>query len=88
MIESVCDDLLENADKKIDVIKQANSKTKVTSVDINAIKNRVKTENSLRKPQHAWIQDIDNSYHQFIPVLKKKEHFVETAYLSAEIRKA
>ena len=57
-------------------------------MDVNALQNRVKTEHSIRKPQHAWIQDIDNSYHQFIPVVLKKEHFIETAGLSPEIQRA
>lgn len=33
------------------------------------------TENALKKPQHAWIKDIDNSYNVFVPKLTKKEHF-------------
>ena len=60
----------------------------MTPVDVGALQSRVKTEHSIRKPQHAWIQDIDNSYNQFIPVLPKKEHFVETAGLSPQIQEA
>jgi len=33
------------------------------------------TENALKKPQHAWIRDIDNSYNIFVPSLTIKEHF-------------
>ena len=35
----------------------------------------MKTENALKKPQHAWIKDIDNSYNVFVPKITQKVHF-------------
>ena len=46
---------------------------------------RVRTENALKKPQHAWIRDIDNSYNVFVPSFVKKEHFITTESLGPEI---
>jgi len=31
----------------------------------------------MRKPQHAWIADIDNSYDAFVPLLTAKPHCIE-----------
>lgn len=31
----------------------------------------------MRKPQHAWWKEIDNSYDVFIPILKDKPHSIE-----------
>jgi len=28
----------------------------------------------MRKPQHAWWSEIDNSYHPFVPLIKSKPH--------------
>ena len=42
----------------------------------------------MRKPQHAWIRDIDNSYNNFVPVLTKKEHYLYDPELSTEIQMA
>ena len=34
----------------------------------------MKTDNTMRKSQHAWWKSIDNSYHPFVPGLKEKPH--------------
>ena len=50
--------------------------------------NRMRTENTMRKPQHAWIRDIDNSYNNFVPCFTKKVHFIESADLPKEYQEA
>lgn len=75
-MEQVCDDLLETADKQIDKIKQVgNTKPNTVLAVDGTSQRRMHTENALKKPQHAWIRDIDNSYNVFVPSLTKKEHF-------------
>ena len=41
----------------------------------------MRTENALKKPQQAWIRQIDNSYNTFVPSLTKSEHFISSATL-------
>ena len=45
----------------------------------------MRTENALKKPQHAWIRDIDNSYNVFVPALKEKVHYFNTPALPAKV---
>ena len=40
----------------------------------------------MRKPQHAWIRDIDNSYNNFVPCFTKKVHFIDSADLPKEYK--
>lgn len=74
-IEQVCDDLLETADKQIDNIKHHDSQIEVVVGQRAGTERRMRTENALKKPQHAWVREIDNSYNAFVPLLTKKEHF-------------
>ena len=46
---------------------------------------RMRTENALKKPQHAWIREIDNSYNVFIPTFTKKVHYITSEDLPASI---
>ena len=91
LIEGVCDDLLEQADKKIDEIKNDSSRlrdaSKVGHDSLNkaVVHQRMRTENALKKPQHAWFHSIDNSYNCFIPSLKTKEHYVKEQSVPQEI---
>ena len=85
LVEQVCDDLLESADKTIDQLKFKKDAVKVVPVDHpQNVSNRMRTENTMRKPQHAWIRDIDNSYNNFVPCFTKKVHFIESADLPKE----
>lgn len=68
-----CDDLLEIADKQIDLIKTSDQKGAIKA-DAEGAK-RLQVENTLKKPQHAWIRQIDNSFNVFVPLLTKKEHY-------------
>ena len=68
-IEQVCDDLLETADKQIDLIKRNDANIDVVTGQRAGGERRLRTENALKKPQHAWIRDIDNSYNGFVPCL-------------------
>ena len=89
LIEQVCDDLLESADKTIDQLKFKKDAVKVVPVDHpQNLSNRMRTENTMRKPQHAWIRDIDNSYNNFVPCFTKKVHFIESADLPKEFQEA
>ena len=36
----------------------------------------MKVDNSMRKPQHAWWSQVDNTYNPFIPQIKSKPHAV------------
>lgn len=53
------------------------SKAQKTNVVIDQSRadKRMKTENALKKPQHAWIRDIDNSYNVFVPSFEQKKHW-------------
>lgn len=57
------------------------------AVDGNKFGNdkRVRTENALKKPQHAWIRDIDNSFNAFIPTFASKVNFIGTEPMPASI---
>lgn len=68
----ITNDLLENADKTIDDQKRKKNKTQQ-----KVVSQVPKTENTMRKPQHAWWKEIDNSYEVFIPILKDKPHAME-----------
>lgn len=35
------------------------------------------TNNNILKPQHAWIQLVDNSYQVFVPLPKTKPNSIE-----------
>ena len=35
----------------------------------------MRTENTMKKPQNAWIRQIDNSFNAFVPELERKSHF-------------
>mmetsp|Transcript_10097 Transcript_10097/g.17039 ORF Transcript_10097/g.17039 Transcript_10097/m.17039 type:complete len:157 (+) Transcript_10097:363-833(+) len=72
------DDLIEQADKQIDIHKKQKSSKSAErapqSQQDSTNPRALKTDNSLRKPQLAWQASIDNSYHPFIPTLKQKPH--------------
>ena len=65
--------MLETTDKKIDQIKR--TQTQNIAVDTVKAERRVRIENALKKPQHAWIRDIDNSYNVFVPRLTEKVNY-------------
>ena len=74
-IQQLNDDLLEQADSYIDNHRKAKNKdsTNAASNAPNQGSERVlRTDNSLRKPQHAWWKSVDNSYHPFVTSLKSK----------------
>jgi len=50
-------------------------KKKMKRAEVSKIvsKGVPKIEN-IKKPQHAWWKDIDNSYNVFVPPLKDKPH--------------
>ena len=86
-IEQVCDDLLETADKQIDLIKGRGRSSADVAMAVdgrNSDKRMPRTENALKKPQHAWNQLIDNSYNVFVPNFTKKEHYIGAESLSDE----
>ena len=81
---------MENADKQIDRVKSEGKTQAAVAMAVDGRNSgnndrRVRTENALKKPQHAWVRDIDNSYNVFVPSFDKKEHFITTESLGPEI---
>lgn len=37
----------------------------------------MRVENTMKKPQNAWIRQIDNSFNGFVPLLETKSHFFD-----------
>jgi hypothetical protein len=64
------DSLLEFADKQVDLINAPTHP--VPQVALRDPDSKMKVDNSMMKPQNAWIQTIDNSYAPFIPVVTEK----------------
>lgn len=52
-------------------------------VEAEGVKDRLKVENTMKKPQNAWIRTIDNSYNVFVPTLERKTHFFKDGKIIA-----
>ena len=68
-VKEITDDLIESTDIILDNAK----KSKKESLQYMP-NNELKTDHTMKKPQHAWINQIDNSYAPFVPLLKNKPH--------------
>ena len=90
IIVGTCDDLLEQVDKKIDTITKHRADGEITNEQVVTQGGRgmMKTENTMRKPQHAWIQSIDNSYNPFVPLVSIKHHSATTNEVHPRIKEA
>ena len=62
LIESVCDQLLEAADKKIDELNAQPGHLIASIVTQEPSERKMLTNNNILKPQNAWIHMVDNSY--------------------------
>lgn len=76
LIESVCDQLLEAADKKIDELSAQPGHQTSGIVTHEPSERKLQTNNNILKPQNAWIHLVDNSYNCFIPVLTSKPNSI------------
>lgn len=77
-------------DKKIDSISKHKGEGEVNTQQMTTQGGRgvMKTENTMKKPQHAWIQLIDNSYHPFVPLVAVKHHSVVSKEVHPRIKEA
>eukprot|EP00347_Sterkiella_histriomuscorum_P018705 403344491 len=82
LVVNVCDDLIENVNKQIDLIKQEreNPEKQQNFQNTNQpivrseqfYQDRPQTDNTLKKSQIQWWTSIDNSYRPFVPTLASK----------------
>jgi hypothetical protein len=63
--------LLEESDKRLDNILTKEVEPQVAFRDPD---QRLQTNNNMMKPQNQWINQIENSYSSFVPLVKNKLH--------------